>query len=451
MFIDQVEITVEAGSGGKGAATFRREKYVPRGGPSGGDGGRGGSVVLQVDANLSTLLDLHYRRHFRAGDGQDGQPKKRAGRDGHDVIIPVPPGTIVTDLETGNVLADLVHDGEKVIVARGGAGGRGNLHFTTPVHQAPHFAELGEPGEKKRLRLDLKLVADVGILGYPSVGKSTLISAVSAARPRIGDYPFTTLVPHLGLVRMGPSESFVLADMPGLIEGAHAGAGLGDRFLRHVERTRLLIHMLDCSGMTGREPYQDFCNLQWELALHSPGLAARPQIVALNKMDICADLETVERLEEALRRDGWEVYRISAATHMGVWELMHAAWRRLQALPKEPGDADCASASDVPVLIRGPVADDSRTWTVSRQESGTWVVSGRGLERLVLRTDLHNEEAVKRLQHTLERAGVHQKLRDMGAVDGDTVRIGDAEFEFWDEDLRGPELGRRRRKGEPGS
>jgi GTP-binding protein len=458
VFVDQVEITVEAGSGGKGAATFRREKFVPRGGPSGGDGGKGGSIIFVVDPNLSTLLDFHYNRQFRAGNGEAGQAKKRDGRDGDDVVVRVPPGTLVTDVETGDTIADLVVPGERAIIARGGAGGRGNVHFTSSVRQAPHFAELGEPGERRRVRLDLKLVADVGIVGFPSVGKSTFIAAVSAARPKIADYPFTTLVPHLGLVSIGPSQSFVLADMPGLIEGAHAGSGLGDRFLRHIERTRVLIHMLDVSGLTDRDPLADFYAVNRELALHSAELAARPQIVALNKMDICGDLGLADRVEAALRRDGWEVYRVSAATHFGVPELLHAAWRRIeeakqdQALRDAHGAGGVADMTDADsrghVVIKGPISAH-RDWQIERDVDGSWLVSGGALERLVQRSDLDNEEAISRLQHILEGRGVHRKLRELGAVHGDTVRIGESEFVFHDEDLEDESRRHGKRKGEP--
>lgn len=449
MFIDQVEITVEAGAGGKGAATFRREKFVPRGGPSGGDGGRGGSIILEVDPGLGTLLDFRYNRRFRAGDGEEGQAKKRSGRDGEDVVIRVPPGTVVTDMETGQVLADLVRPGERVTVARGGSGGRGNLHFTSSVRQAPHFAELGEPGEKRRLRLDLKLVADVGVIGFPSVGKSSLIAAASAARPKIAEYPFTTLTPHLGLVAIGPGESFVLADMPGLIEGAHAGAGLGDRFLRHIERTLVLIHMLDVSGLSGRDPIQDFHTINMELALRSADLAARPQVIALNKIDVCADLALVERLERELARNGWEVHRISAATHAGVKELIHAVWQRVRRARLESAAVPVGGAPPQHVIIRGPSESDDRAWEVQREDGGVWRVRGKALERFVQRYDLDNEEAVRRLQHIFERTGVHRRLRELGASHGDTVRIGDSEFLFHDEDVEELAPRRRRMKREP--
>jgi GTP-binding protein len=431
MFVDQVEITVEAGAGGGGAATFRREKFVPRGGPSGGDGGRGGSILFEVDPNLSTLLDFRYNRQYRAARGEDGHSKKRSGRDGADLILKVPPGTVATDVETGQVLADLVAAGQRAVIARGGQGGRGNLHFTTSVRQAPRFAELGEPGERRRVRLDLKLVADVGVIGLPSVGKSTLIAAASAARPKIADYPFTTLVPNLGVVSVGPSQSFVMADMPGLVPGAHSGVGLGDRFLRHIDRTRLLIHMLDASGLSGREPVADFDAINEELRLYDARLADRPQVVALNKTDVATDAAELRRLTAEFERRGLRVFAISAATHDGVQTLIHAVWHMLQELR---GPAPIPETPEHQVIV-GPSASNDREWNVYRDHTGIWVVEGRSIERLVQRTNLDNEDAVSRLQQTLERAGIHRRLREMGAKHDDTVRIGSAEFTFDDEDL----------------
>ncbi len=431
MFVDQVEIVVEAGAGGNGAATFRREKYVPRGGPSGGDGGSGGSIILEVDPNLSTLLDFRFNRQYRAPRGEDGHNKKRAGRDGADVVLRVPPGTIATDVESGETLADLVSAGQRAVIARGGQGGRGNLHFTTSVRQAPKFAELGEQGERRRVRLDLKLVADVGVIGMPSVGKSTLIAAASAARPKIADYPFTTLVPNLGVVSVGPSQSFVMADMPGLVPGAHRGVGLGDRFLRHIDRTRILVHMLDVSGTTDRNPLEDFHAINAELRLYDAALSERPQIVALNKTDVVADPASVTALASELERLGYAAVPISAATHEGVRTLIHAIWRLLQERPPVETPPDIVGHR----VITGPASADDRAWAVRRDHTGAWIVEGKSIERLVQRTDLGNEDAVARLQQTLERAGIHRKLRDLGAKHDDTVRIGDAEFTFDDEDL----------------
>jgi GTP-binding protein len=315
MFVDEVEIEAQAGGGGNGSATFRTEKHVPRGGPNGGDGGRGGSVRMVVDPNLTTLLDFRYRHRYRAERGGDGGSKDMFGKNGADLVLKAPLGTVVTDVETGAVVADLSTPESVAVIARGGIGGRGNTHFVTSVHQAPKFAENGEPGERRQLRLELKLLADVGLLGYPNVGKSTLIAAVSAARPKIADYPFTTLVPNLGVVYVEAERSFVMADIPGLIEGAHQGQGLGHQFLRHVERTRLLIHLVDVSGMTGREPLRDFDVLNRELALHSEKLASLPQIVALNKIDVATDPDAVAAIRQELEGRGFSVHTISAATH----------------------------------------------------------------------------------------------------------------------------------------
>src|SRR5579871_3421159 len=334
-FVDHVEIEVQAGDGGNGAVTFRKEKYVPHGGPNGGDGGRGGSVVLEVDPHLSTLLDFRYQRHYKAPRGGDGAAKDMFGKDGADLVLKVPPGTVVYDREADALLADLTALDARTVIAKGGVGGRGNAHFATSVRQAPKFGEKGEPGEHRDLRIELKLLADVGLLGYPSVGKSTLIAAVSAAKPKIADYPFTTLIPNLGVVYMEPHKSFVMADLPGLIEGAHEGVGLGHQFLRHVERTRLLVHVLDVSGMSGRDPLEDFRVINRELALYSERIARLPQVVALNKMDVVTDTSAVDRLEEVLRAEGHEVFRISAVTREGLEPLLYHVWHRLEAIRGE--------------------------------------------------------------------------------------------------------------------
>ncbi|MCS6776611.1 MAG: GTPase ObgE [Chloroherpetonaceae bacterium] len=432
MFVDEVEIEVQAGDGGNGAATFRREKYVPRGGPDGGDGGQGGHIVLQVDTNLTTLLDFRYQRRYRAERGGDGGAKGMFGKNGKDLVLKVPQGTVVTDLETGQQIADLSLAEARAIVARGGVGGRGNAHFVNSVHQAPKFAEKGEPGERKRLRLELKLLADVGLIGYPNVGKSTLIAAVSAARPKIANYPFTTLVPNLGVVYVETGRSFVMADIPGLIEGASQGAGLGHRFLRHVERTRLLIHILDVSGMTGREPLRDFEVLNRELALYSAALAQLPQFVALNKLDVATDPAAVDALEAELCARGYPVYRLSAATGQGVRALVYAAMEAIERSRKEGGELSTPAAEHV--RIAAVPQEDVRQWDVTRVDAHTFVVTGRHVERMVAMTDFNNEYAVRRLQRILEKMGVNRKLKEMGARDGDTVRIRDVEFDYEDED-----------------
>ena len=330
-FVDEARIFVRAGAGGKGAVAFRREKYVPKGGPSGGDGGDGGSVVLVVDGGLSTLLDFRYRKEYAAPAGQPGANKDMYGRAGGDLVLRVPPGTQVFDEESEALLCDLRADGERFVVAAGGQGGRGNIHFATSTDRAPRHAEPGTPGQERAIRLELKLLADVGLLGFPNVGKSSLIARVSAARPKIADYPFTTLVPNLGMVRLSGDRSFVVADVPGLIEGAHEGAGLGVRFLRHLERTRVLIHLLDATAGPGRTPLRDWETLNRELALYDQALASRPQLVAVNKLDIPEVRRARARLAAPFKRRGIDLKFISAATGEGVPELLEAAWEVIRA------------------------------------------------------------------------------------------------------------------------
>jgi len=327
-FVDEATIRVKAGAGGKGAIAFRREKFVPKGGPSGGDGGAGASVILIVDEGLSTLLDFRYRHEFSAPAGDAGANKDRYGRAGEDVVLRVPPGTQVFDDATGELIGDLRAHGERLVVAQGGKGGRGNIHFATSTDRAPRKAEPGTPGEERTVRLELKLLADVGLLGFPNVGKSSLIARISAARPKIADYPFTTLVPNLGTVGLSGERSFVVADIPGLIEGAHAGAGLGDRFLRHLDRTRLLVHLLDAT-QTGRTPLRDYEAMNRELALYDPGLAARPQLVVLNKIDLPDVRKRAKQIERPFARRGIPLHTISAATGEGTAELLESIWRAL--------------------------------------------------------------------------------------------------------------------------
>lgn len=348
-FIDEAEVEVLAGNGGDGCAAFLREKYRPRGGPAGGDGGDGGDVIFRVDPGLSTLLDFKFQRRLRAGNGEGGRGKHQYGKRGDDCVVRVPLGTVIHDIETSERIADLNTKDAWVIGAHGGRGGRGNMHYATSTNQAPRYAQPGTPGEEKRLRLELRLMADVGLVGFPNVGKSSLITRVSAARPRVADYPFTTLVPHLGVVRIDEEGSFVLADIPGLIEGAHEGHGLGDRFLRHVSRTQLLIHMLDVGGLSGREPEHDFETINRELTAFDPHLAERPQIVVANKLDLSDARETYERLREDFARRGIELWGISAATGEGVAELIRHVgfrWRELKKaeLAREAEEADEATA-----------------------------------------------------------------------------------------------------------
>jgi GTPase len=341
-FVDEVEIRVEAGDGGDGCVAFRREKYVPRGGPSGGDGGAGGDVVLRVDAGLSTLLDLSYPQTLRAGRGEHGRGKEQSGARGENLVLRVPPGTLVYDAD-GEILVDLRRAGDEVVVARGGRGGLGNQHFATPTRQAPRRAYPGTPGEQKRLRLELRMLADAGLLGFPNVGKSTLIRAVSAARPRVADYPFTTLVPHLGVVRVDEEASFVLADVPGLIPGAHEGQGLGTRFLRHLARTAVLVHLLDVSGLTGRDPIDDYDVLNRELALASPELGAKPQIVVAGKLDLAETRERLPAVRAALAARGVDLLAVSGATGDGTRELVNRIAAAVLAARRKADDAVEAS------------------------------------------------------------------------------------------------------------
>jgi len=342
-FIDEVRVLVEAGDGGRGCVSFRREKYVPRGGPNGGDGGNGGDVVLVADARVGTLLELSFPQHLRAGRGEHGRGKDQHGARGETLIVRVPPGTLVHDDDTGQLLADLRSVGAQVVAARGGRGGRGNMHFATPTHRAPRHAEPGTAGERRALRLELRVLADVGLLGFPNVGKSTLIRAVSAARPRVADYPFTTLVPHLGVVRVGGDRAFVLADIPGLVEGAHAGHGLGTRFLRHLARTSVLVHLLDVSGLTGRDPLADFEAINRELGLASRELAAKPQIVVAGKLDLAETRTRLAAVRAAFAARGVELRAVSGATGEGTRELMATIATALEHARAEAADAEALS------------------------------------------------------------------------------------------------------------
>jgi GTP-binding protein len=420
VFVDEIRIVVTAGRGGDGAATFRREKHVPRGGPDGGDGGRGGDVVLVADAGMNTLLDYRFQNRYRAEDGSPGASAKKHGKDGASVELRVPVGTIARDAETGEVLADLIEDGQRVVVARGGEGGRGNLHFTTSVRQAPTFAEKGQPGETRTLRLELRLLADVGLVGKPNAGKSTLLSAVSAARPEVADYPFTTLVPHLGLVRVG-DESFVMADLPGLIEGAAEGKGLGIRFLKHISRTRLLLHVVEARPLDGSEPEENLLAVHKELAAYSEELAARPKLIALSKCDLVTEEEardTARSLSETLQT---ECFPISAVTGHGVKELLHRIVELLKEIPRPAPLAE-------PVLVEKTTFEEPGFRVL--EEDGLFRVQGKTVEELIGRFDLENEEAVAILQRKLERIGLFEALKSAGAQEGDTVIVGPFEFEY---------------------
>jgi len=422
-FIDEARIYVEGGRGGNGAVSFRREKYVPHGGPDGGDGGRGGSVILVVDPGLNTLLAFRYQRHFRAEPGRHGSGARKRGRQGRDLEVRVPPGTVVYD-EQGRLLADLTEPGQTFVAARGGRGGRGNARFATPTHQAPRMAERGAPGEAGWLRLELKLLADVGLVGMPNAGKSTLLGRVSAARPKVGAYPFTTLEPVLGVVAFDDGFTMVWADIPGLIEGAHAGAGLGHEFLRHIERTRVLVHVVDAAGSEGRDPVDDYQTIRRELARYDRPLDRLPTVVAANKADLPAAAEHLPALERAVAADGRPLYAISAVTGAGVGELLGEVRRLLEQARAEPEPAPA------PVRVfRGPRRP---LLEVTREPDGAFRVGGAGVERWVAMTDFDNDEAVAYLQRRLERAGIEDALRAAGARSGDLVRLGEWEFEFHD-------------------
>ncbi|MGQ9730487.1 MAG: GTPase ObgE [Candidatus Zipacnadales bacterium] len=425
MFVDEVTITVRSGRGGNGTVAFRREKFVPRGGPAGGDGGKGGDVILRANEQLLTLLDFKYEPHHRAEDGVHGSGSRKTGRDGADCIIDVPVGTLVYDAQTGDLLADLNVPGAKLLVARGGRGGRGDYHFATPSRQAPRIAEGGEPGQERHLRLELRLVADVGVIGFPNVGKSTLVSVVSAAHPRIADYPFTTLSPHLGVVSLpGVGRSFVVADMPGLIVGAHDGAGLGDRFLRHIARTRLLIHMLDAAALEGRDPLDDFDALNRELTLFGEHLAEIPQIVVLNKIDLPQAYDRAMVTKQALTQRGYDCYAISAATHTGVNALMETVWQRLEEL----GPAPIQRAAEPPLIVAPPPPEVPLQVTVAGPHC--FRVTGTAAERASARAYLESREGLVLFHQELSRLGVLQALAEAGAQEGDTVIIGTREFQY---------------------
>jgi GTP-binding protein len=417
-FFDNVKIHVEAGAGGDGCVSFRREKYVPLGGPNGGNGGPGGSVFLSADRHLNTLISFRGRRHFRAERGGDGQGQNKQGAKGKDVSLSVPPGTLVRDADSGELLGDLRAEGDELLVARGGRGGRGNAAFASSTNQAPRIAEHGEQGESHWLLLELKLIADVGVVGCPNAGKSTLLAAVSAARPKIADYPFTTLVPNLGMVSLDDRD-FVMVDIPGLIEGAHAGAGLGHDFLRHVERTRVLIHLLDGASDS---PLHDLDSINEELELFDPRLAAKPQLVVLNKMDLPQAQELWPAVEEEMGRRGTPACSISGATGEGIRQMLYRILQLLDSLP----DEEEASPEETKVF-RPPEEDDDFSITV--EENG-FRVEGRRVERLVARTDWRYDESVRRLHRALERLGVTKAMEEAGVQEGDTVFIGDIELEW---------------------
>lgn len=422
-FIDRARIIGKAGDGGHGKSAFRREKFVPKGGPSGGDGGRGGNVVFRVDANMNTLLDFRYHRKFIAENGENGDIKNQYGKNAPDCIVKVPPGTIVKDQATGKQLADLTEVGEEAIVLKGGRGGRGNAKFANAANRAPTFAEFGEPGEAKDLILELKLLADVGLVGYPSVGKSSLVASCSAARPEVADYHFTTLTPVLGVVKTDYEKSFVMADIPGLIEGAADGVGLGHDFLRHVERTKLILHLVDASGLEGRDPVEDYYKINVELEKYSEKIAKRTQILVANKIDLPEAKANIPRLQKLAEEEGIKFFAISAATREGLKALIAYVSEWLDSYVPEPEKEDDEKVYDMTENVSDKIS-------ITRNDAGDFIVSGKALEKLVVMTNFNNDEAVRRFQYIWRIKGIDEKLKARGIKEGQTVHIGDMEFEY---------------------
>ncbi len=423
MFTDKAKIFIKAGKGGNGAISFRREKYVAAGGPDGGDGGKGGSVVFRVDPGMTTLTDFRYKRKYAAANGDDGSGKRQKGKTGEDIIINVPMGTVVRDAESNRILADLSVPGKDVILARGGNGGWGNSHFATAVRQTPNFAKNGQPGDEREITLELKLLADVGLVGFPNVGKSTLLSRTTKADPKIANYHFTTLEPNLGVVDLGTHRSFVMADIPGIIEGASEGVGLGHEFLRHIERTRILIHVVDVSGIEGRNPIEDFDIINDELSKYDMALEERPQIIAANKTDIIQNPEAYEEFLAEMKKRGYEVFPISAATSSGIGELMNKTYEELSKLP--------------PIQIFEPEMDideeeyiDEGAGFEITKDNDVFVVSGSWIEAVGGSVNFSDNESLAYFQRALLNRGVIEELVKAGIQEGQTVRIGDLEFDF---------------------
>lgn len=425
MFIDKAKIYIKAGDGGDGRVSFRREKYVPNGGPDGGDGGNGGSVILVADESMRTLMDFRYKRKHIAENGEMGGANNRYGKSGENLYIKVPVGTIIYDEETKRALGDLRHDGQELIIARGGKGGKGNAHFATSTRQAPRFAQPGEKGEEIWIELELKLIADVGLVGFPNVGKSTLLSVVTAARPKIANYHFTTLSPNLGVVELDSGRSFVMADIPGLIEGAHQGVGLGHDFLRHVERTKVIIHVLDVSGIEGRDPVEDFRKINDELKLYSEKLASKPQVIACNKMDIPGSEENFERVRLFLSGEGYDIFPISGATKMGIKPMLDRVYNILETMEDEEEIVEV----DKDLLYHK--YEDEKDFTI-RRENEVYVVEGPLVERLLASVNMDDSDSVKYFQRVIRKRGIIDELKSMGVNDGDTVKMGSLEFEYYD-------------------
>ncbi|HLR34110.1 MAG TPA: GTPase ObgE [Tissierellales bacterium] len=424
MFIDRANIEVKAGKGGNGAVAFRREKYEPSGGPYGGDGGNGGNIILKVDEGLKTLMDFKYKSIYKAENGENGKTKRMHGKSGEDFILRVPVGTLVKDASSNKVIVDLKEKNQTVTLAKGGRGGRGNARFATSTRQAPRFSEPGKKGEELSIILELKLLADVGLIGFPNVGKSTLLSIMSAAKPRIANYHFTTLSPNLGVVKVEERSSFVIADIPGLIEGAHEGTGLGHEFLRHIERTRLLVHVLDISGFEGRQPLEDFYKINEELEKYNSKLKDKPQIVAANKIDITGAKENYNIIKNELEEKGIKVYPISAATYEGIDNLKYAMWNKLKEIEKDYSTFD--DEIDLSDL------KEDKEQIIVKKEDGKYIVEGEFIEKLLYSTNFDSYDSLRYFQDTIRRKGIVEELKKMGVEEKDLVYICGYEFEFFE-------------------
>ena len=426
MFVDYAKIIIKSGDGGNGAATFRREKYVAAGGPDGGDGGRGGDVYFEVDPNANTLIDFRFTKKFKAENGQNGSGGHKFGKSGQDIIVKVPVGTIVKDAESGKVIVDMSKEGQKELILKGGRGGKGNSHFATSTRQAPRFAIDGEPGKEKEIILELKLLADVGLVGFPNVGKSTILSRVTKATPKIADYHFTTIDPNLGVVKTEYGDSFVLADIPGIIEGASEGIGLGIQFLRHVERTRLLLHVLDVAGTEGRNPVDDFNKINEELKKYSEKLAARKQIIVANKIDSMQDDENYNALEKLAKENDMEIYKISAVTGEGLNELFNHVAKMIKTLPKE----EIVEVDDR--IVYTLEDDEEEQFKIEMVKPGEFIVTGPAAQRLMGRVNIGDNESYAYMEKMLKKIGITQALKDKGVKEGDTVKILEWEFEWYE-------------------
>lgn len=423
MFVDRVKIHVKGGNGGNGMVSFFRAKYITHGGPDGGDGGRGGDVIFVGDESMGTLMDFRYKRMFKAGNGQDGGKRNCFGKDGESVVIKVPVGTVIREAESGKIMADITKHGEEKILIHGGKGGKGNQHFATPTRQAPRYAESGRVAKEYDVILELKLIADVGLIGFPNVGKSTLLSMVTNANPKIANYHFTTLAPNLGVVEGRYGDSFVLADIPGLVEGASEGVGLGHAFLRHVERTKVFIHVVDAAGVEGDDPVENVRKINQELEAYNPELMKRPQVIAANKTDIPGSEENVERLKEAYEKEGFEVFPISAATNKGLDELLTKVAEILKNYPEDIVFEEEYEEYD-------EVAVDQEPFTIEIEDE-VYVVRGVGVEKMIGYTNIDTEKGFAFFQRYLKEKGIIESLEEKGIQEGDTVRIYDMEFEFW--------------------